>query len=55
MKSQKLKETSFLGAALAMTITGAEMPANAAEIPQRGASVTMTDFGDLEGFAPSNS
>ena len=51
MKRQRLKETSFLGAALAMSMTGIEMPAHAAELPKAGTSITMSDFGATEGFA----
>ena len=50
MKRQKLKETSFLGAALAMSVAGIEMPAYAAEMPKTSSGITMTDFGEIQGF-----
>ncbi|NQX94021.1 MAG: hypothetical protein HRT64_03705, partial [Erythrobacter sp.] len=50
MKRQKLKETSFLGAALAMSVVGIEMPAHAAEMPTPKGGIAMNDFGELEAF-----
>lgn len=45
MKYKKLAETSFLGAALAMSASGIEAPAHAIELGATNKPITMQDFG----------
>ena len=51
MKRQKLKQTSFLGAALAMSVSGIEMPAHAAEMPTPGKGISMGEVIGVGGQA----